>query len=71
MRVIQAKVNRLLQEPLLDKQLRACLILSTVSISLAKGREAQLKKQRLNKILDSFIDRVARNGKENHHGKTN
>ena len=70
MKIIQAKVNRLLQEPLLDRQLRTCLILSTASLGLAKGDEAKFKKRKFNKSLDSFIERVCKNRKENNHGKT-
>ena len=64
MQPILAKLERLLHEPVLDKQLRASLVLTALSISMLPENEARPKKQKLNQILDAFISQVS---KEEHY----
>jgi hypothetical protein len=68
LKLVHAKVNRLLAEPLLNPELRACLVLSAASLGLVKGDEAVAKEQKFNRILDALISKLPKR-KENDHGK--
>ena len=64
MKLIQAKVTRLLTEPMLNKQLRANHILATLAVGIAKGNDFKIKKQKLNQIVDSLISKFIMKGED-------
>lgn len=60
MQLILSKLERLFQEPFLDKRLRASLFLAALSIEMLPENKARIKKQKLNLILDAFISRISK-----------
>jgi hypothetical protein len=69
MRVLQAKANRILSEPLLEKELRASIILSVVSVGIEKNQIKQKKeKEKLKEAFGKIIQKLVSDQGENRSG---